>query len=118
MPRMPAVAAAVIAGVSHSRLRRTRWKRPSPPLTATTSRSGARETLSAAGDLFDELDRMADKIEGNEARGEAAQAFDELDLGGVPTEHRIDLDEPPPNRELDVDAALSELKRRMGEAEG
>jgi phage shock protein A len=87
-------------------------------LTATTGRSGARETLSAAGDLFDELDRMADKIEGNEARGEAAQAFDELDLGGVESEHRIDLDEPPPNRELDVDAALEELKRRMSENEG
>ena len=28
---------------------------------------------------------------------------------------RIDLDEPPPARELDVDAALEELKRRMGE---
>ena len=86
-------------------------------LTATTGRSGARETISATHDLFDELDRMADKIEGNEARGEAAQAFDELDFG-VESEHRIDLDEPPPSRELDVDAALEELKRRMGEADG
>ena len=83
-------------------------------LTASTGRSGARESITAADDLFDELDRMADKIEGNEARGEAAQAFDELDLNEG-SEFRVDMDEPPPNRELDVDAALEELKRRMGE---
>jgi phage shock protein A len=81
-------------------------------LKATTGRSGARETITAASDLFEELDRMADKIEGNEARGEAAREFDELELGG--SEHRIDLDEEP-RQELDVDAALAELKRRMGE---
>lgn len=86
-------------------------------LTATTGRSHARESISAADDLFDQLDRMADKIEGNEARGEAAQAFDEMDLGlDEGSEHRIDMDEPPPDRELDVDAALEELKRRMGES--
>ena len=83
-------------------------------LTATTGRSGARESITAADDLFDELDRMADKIEGNEARGEAAQAFDELDLNEG-SEFRVDTNEPPPNRELDVDAALEELKRRMEE---
>jgi phage shock protein A len=83
-------------------------------LTATTGRSGARESISAANDLFDELDRMADKIEGNEARGEAAQAFDELDLDDD-SEFHVDLDETPPARELDVDAALAELKRRMGQ---
>lgn len=83
-------------------------------LRATTGRSGARETISAATDLFDELDRMADKIEGNKARGDAAEAFDELDLGAQ-SEHRIDLDEEP-RKELDVDAALEELKRRMKES--
>jgi phage shock protein A len=83
-------------------------------LSATTGRAGARETLSEADDLFAELDRMAEKIEGNEARGEAAQAFDELDLSPE-SEYRVDLDEPPPSRELDVDAALQELKRRMKE---
>jgi hypothetical protein len=31
------------------------------------------------------------------------------------SEYRVDLDEPPPSRELDVDAALQELKRRMKE---
>ena len=82
-------------------------------LKATTGRSGARETISAAADLFDELDRMADKIEGNKARGDAAEAFDELDIS-FESEHRIDLDEEAPE-ELDVDAALEELKRRMKE---
>ncbi len=82
-------------------------------LTATTGRSGARESISEADDLFDQLDRMADKIEGNRAQGEAAQAFDELDLD-EPSEYHVDIEELPPARELDVDAALEELKRRMG----
>ena len=84
-------------------------------LTATTGRSGARESISEADDLFDQLDRMADKIEGNRAQGEAAQAFDELDLD-EPSEYHVDIEEPPPSRELDVDAALEELKRRMGKS--
>lgn len=83
-------------------------------LTATTGRSGARESISAADDLFDELDRMAEKIEGNKARGDAAEAFDELDFD-EPSEFHVDIDEPPAQRELDVDAALEELKRRMKE---
>lgn len=82
-------------------------------LTATTQRSGARESISAAGDLFDELDRMADKIDGTEAQAEAAEAFGELDLDG-PSEYHVDVDSAPVREELDVDAALAELKRRMG----
>jgi len=84
-------------------------------LSATTGRSGARESISVADDLFDELDRMAEKIEGTDAQAQAAQAFDELDLEDQGSELRVDLDAAPPNRELDVDAALEELKRRMGE---
>ena len=82
-------------------------------LTSTTGRSGARESISEADDLFSELDRMAEKIEGNRARGEAAEAFDDLNLD-QPSEYHIDLEEAPPE-ELDVDAALEELKRRMSE---
>ena len=85
-------------------------------LTSTTGRSGARESITAANDLFDELDRMAEKIEGTDAEAQAAQAFDELDFDDEGSEYRVDLDEPPPSRELDVDAALEELKRRMGES--
>lgn len=81
-------------------------------LTATTGRSGARESLSAADDLFSELDRMADKIEGNKSRGDAAEAFDALDLD-EPSEYHVSMEDEPPREELDVDAALEELKRRM-----
>jgi phage shock protein A len=84
-------------------------------LKATSGRSGARETISAANDLFSELDRMADKIEGRRAEAEAAEAFSEIDLEEG-SEYRIDLDEEP--EELDVDAALEELKRRMKERDG
>jgi phage shock protein A len=80
-------------------------------LTATTGRSGARESISAADDLFGELDRMAEKIEGNRAQGEAAEAFGELDFD-EPSEYHVDVDEAPAP-ERDVDAALEELKRRM-----
>lgn len=82
-------------------------------LTATTGRSGARESISAANDLFDELDRMADKIDGTEASAQAAQDFSEIDLGET-SEYHLDLESEPEPEELDVDAALAELKRRMG----
>lgn len=88
-------------------------KKKRSALKATTGRAGARETISAASDLFEELDRMADKIEDTEARAEAAQAFDELDFDEG-SEFRIDLDEEP-RQPLDVDQALAELKRRMNE---
>jgi DNA repair exonuclease SbcCD ATPase subunit len=81
-------------------------------LTATTGRTDARESISAANDLFSQFDRMAEAIEGTKAEAEAAQAFDELD---PPSEFRVEIDDAPVPRELDVDAALEELKRRMGE---
>lgn len=84
-------------------------------LGATTGRTGARRTLSEADELFSELDRMAEKIEGTRAEGEAAEAVDELDLD-EPSEYHIDLEESPRREELDVDAALAELKRRMGQS--
>ena len=84
-------------------------------LTATTGRAGARDSISAANDLFDELDRMAEKIEGTRAEAEAAEAFDELDLDEGSAFH-VDPDEAPAKEELDVDAALAELKRRMRES--
>jgi phage shock protein A len=85
-------------------------------LSATAGRAGARQTLSAADDLFSELDRMAEKIEGERRTGEAAQALDDLDLDGADDfDYDVSLDEsPPPKEDLDVDAALAELKRRMG----
>jgi phage shock protein A len=76
-------------------------------LSATAGRTGTRDSITAADDLFSELDRMAEKIGDESARGEAAAEFDPLDL-------HVDTDAPP-RRELDVDAALEELKRRMGQ---
>ena len=82
-------------------------------LGATAGRTGARQVLSGADDLFAELDRMAEKMEGGRAHAEAADELDDLDLSGPSP---IDYDEPapPPREQLDVDAALAELKRRMG----
>jgi hypothetical protein len=80
-------------------------------LGATAGRTGARQALSEADDLFAELDRMADKMEGGRAHAEAAEVLDDLDLGG-PSDY--EEPEPAPREELDVDAALAELKRRMG----
>jgi phage shock protein A len=83
-------------------------------LAAATGRSSARDSLAEADDLFSELDRMAERIEGERARGEAAEAFDGLDLE---FDEQLDLDaeqDAPRREELNVDAALAELKRRMG----
>lgn len=80
-------------------------------LSATTGRTGARESLHAADDLFSELDRMAEKIGAEDARAQAAEEFSDLDLEADPDFA------PPPPPELDVDARLEELKRRMGKEE-
>jgi phage shock protein A len=67
------------------------------------------ETLRAADDLFDELDRMASEAEsGSERRRDAAD-----DLEREFRDLRVDPWAPMPRREIDVDAALDELKRRM-----
>lgn len=85
-------------------------------LSATAGRSGARRSFAEAGDLFGELDRMAEKIEGERRQGDAAEALDDLGLE-EDSEYHVRLDDPPPAREeLDVDAALAELKRRMGKS--
>jgi phage shock protein A len=84
-------------------------------LGATTGRTGARQALSEADDLFSELDRMAEKMEGGSARAEAAESIDDLDLDAPNApDYDVELDAPPPRAERDVDAALAELKRRMG----
>lgn len=84
-------------------------------LGATAGRVGAREALSEADDLFSELDRMAEKMTGERAHAEAAEELDSIDLDrGETPDYDVTLDAPPPREELDVDAALAELKRRMG----
>ena len=79
-------------------------------LKATQGRAEARNALGGASDLFDELDRMAEKIEGVDHQREA-----EEDL----LEEFEELESPPPHRGLSQDelaeARLRELKRLMGE---
>ena len=77
-------------------------------LSATAGRGGARDSIGAADDLFSEMDRMAEKIGDEGRRGEAAAEFDPLDM-------HVDRDEPPRRLDVDYDARLEELKRRMGE---
>jgi phage shock protein A len=69
--------------------------------------------MGAADDLFAELDRMAEKIGGEEARARAAESMGNLDLdeeAASDFDRELGSDPPPP----DVDRRLEELKRRMG----
>lgn len=92
-----------------AKVKEARAKRDS--LAATSGRTQARQTLGAADDLFAELDRMAGKIGDEDARADAAEAFDDLDLdGGDDFDEELRRDP-----ELDVDQRLEELKRRMGQ---
>ena len=77
-------------------------------LTATAGRSGARGSIGAADDLFSDFDRMAERVGDEAAAGEAAASMDPMDL-------HVDMDDPPPAPEVDYDARLAELKRRMSE---
>lgn len=67
------------------------------------------DALRAADDLFDELDRMA--REASTGAGRPSSPMDELEREF--RDLRVDPWAPLPRRELDVDAALEELKRRM-----
>ena len=72
-------------------------------LGATAGRTQARDSLGKADDLFDNFDRMGEKISGTESDAEAAEAFDrEFGSGPAP--------------EDDLEERLAELKRRMGRA--
>lgn len=92
-------------------------------LTATAGLSQTRGTLGEADDLFAQMDRMAEKIEGTKSEADAARDLGELDLGSssgpsTPTpdpdlEEQFEILEDGP-RKIDFDAALQELKRRMG----
>lgn len=74
-------------------------------LIASAGRAGARERFQEAETLFEEMDRMADRIQDLESRVDGAAEVERVldPLAGS---------EPPP--EIDVDARLEELKRRMG----
>lgn len=78
-------------------------------LQAEAGRTGARDTLGNVDDLFDAFDRMGERISGEEAAASAAEGFaTEFD------DLSVDPHAPPRRPDVDVDARLEELKRRMG----
>lgn len=81
-------------------------------LAAQAGRSTARDSIRGAEDLFDELDRMAEKMGGETDRREAEDILRDLDSPGD-SDYGIDVDAPS-RPTVDVDARLAELKRRMG----
>lgn len=83
-------------------------------LIATVGRTGARESFSSADDLFDELDRVAEKIEGDGHMADAAAAMDAE--GPTRLERDGGIDPALADDGAQLDAALAELKRRMGKS--
>jgi phage shock protein A len=76
-------------------------------LSATTGRAQARDSMSEADDLFAQLDRMAEKIEGVDQQREAEESLlSELD--------DMESTSRGPSKEEEADARLRELKRMMG----
>ncbi|RMH18655.1 MAG: hypothetical protein D6701_06025 [Gemmatimonadetes bacterium] len=78
-------------------------------LAAQAGRTDAREAVSAADDLFAELDRMAEKMGSADDRTAAEREVDALF-----DEFGPDAEPPSPAPEMDVDARLEALKRAMG----
>jgi len=81
-------------------------------LIATVGSTTARTTFATAADLFDELDRMAERIEGEGHANDAATTTDLPEPGHVGAD--TEPDSVPIDDGAQLDAALAELKRRMG----
>ncbi len=79
-------------------------------LTATAGRATARNSIEEADDLFSQLDRFADEIEGKDAQREATAEVD--DLFDDPSDR---FETPPEPVEIDVEARLEALKKAMGD---
>lgn len=88
-------------------------------LTATAGRAQSRNSLSEADDLFAQLDRMAEKIDGTDAQAQAAREIDET-FDSTATdpdlEQQFDALEDEPDL-MSVEDRLEELKRRMGQSD-
>lgn len=85
------------------RIREARGRRNS--LAATAGRATARDSLREAEDLFVELDRMAERIAGDEERRKAREELEEEEALAR------EIEDP----EALAEARLRELKRRMDE---
>ena len=119
--RVSAVEAEVRLGESEyddmiAQIRKARAQRGS--LAAQAGRTQARRAMGGADDLFGEMDRMAEKIEGKERKADAAR-----DVGGAgagASRARTHADEREfeelgrAERDERLDERLTELKRRMG----
>lgn len=82
-------------------------------LAAAAGRTQARSSLDDAEDLFDQLDRMAEKIGDEEREGAASRDLDGgLDMDAEEFDAELGSRGPPPAQE--IDQRLRELKRRMG----
>ncbi|MGI9629217.1 MAG: hypothetical protein ACR2QM_20505, partial [Longimicrobiales bacterium] len=86
-------------------------------------RANARDSITGADDLFGELDRMAEKIEGTDAQAKAAEAMSEESYADNygPGSSRFDAREfdeelNEGKREASLDEKLDELKRRMNDS--
>jgi phage shock protein A len=89
------------------KLKEARGRRAS--LEAEVGRTSARESLSETDRLFAEFDRFEERLDDE---GVMAGAEEEL-AEEYRSDLRIDPDAPIERREVDYDAVLEELKRRM-----
>ena len=83
------------------------------PLTATASRTSARNSIEDADELFSKLDRIADEIDEGDSRREASIRVDDVTGGGRQDSSEEELE----SKSIDVDARLEVLKHAMDETE-
>ncbi len=98
-----------------AKLKEARARRSS--LAAEAGVTSTRESIRGTNDLFAEFDRMEERLgdEGNQASA-AEELYNDM-AGASRSEMHIDMEAPIERREVDFDAALEELKRRMKDAE-
>ena len=81
-------------------------------LAAAAGSRNSDETVRAADDLFEELDRMAGEMSDSARGPRSSRAIDDIDREY--RDLRIDPWAPADESEIDPEAALEELKRKMG----
>jgi phage shock protein A len=89
------------------KLKEARGRRAS--LEAEVGRTSARESLSETDRLFAEFDRFEERLDDEGVKASAAEDLAEEYRSDL----RIDPDAPIERRDVDYDAVLEELKRRM-----
>ena len=93
------------------KLKEARTRRAS--LEAEVGRTSARESLSDTDRLFAEFDRFEERLDDEGVKASAAEEM----YREYRSDLRIDPDAPIEREEIDYDAVLDELKRRMKDAE-